>query len=214
MAEKQNKYGKYRSFRRLIDFLRPHKGSVAAGVTLLTIVALLKLIPPLGIKYIINNLLNDNGKLTDADRLIRLNIVCLGIIGLYVTIATLNRCRSMIMHILGERFILDLRLRMYSHLQKLSLTFFESRQTGEIMSRVTADSEVVEEFVTHAADTVVADALMIIGIIIILFYMSVPLAIVALIPVPILGLVTFKYSRKVRSNYRSTRERIADMSAK
>lgn len=205
---------KLRTFHRLVAFLRPHWRTVGTGISALVAITLLELVPPLGWRFIVDNLFLPETPMLQSERMRLLTLVAVGLGILHVMVAILNRSRALIMHVLGEKFILDLRRRLYSHLQKLSLTYFETRQTGEIMSRVTNDSEVVEEFVTHAADTVFADALKIVAIIFILFHLSAPLAVVTMIPVPILGLVTFKYSRRVRRVYRSTRERLADMNAK
>jgi ABC-type multidrug transport system fused ATPase/permease subunit len=234
MAQGENMGDKNRlgTFRKLLAFLKPHRVKVGLGISALVTVTLLELIPPAGMRYIVDSLLIPSShprlgstmtsivhslgadrNVTSA-RVTALLIIVFGLALLYLAIALLNKARAMIMHILGEKFILDLRRTMYSHLQKLSLTFFETRQTGEIMSRVTNDSEVVEEFVTHAADTVVADALNVIAIAFIMVRLCPSLALVTLIPVPILALITYKYSRKVRKIHRATRERLAEMNAK
>lgn len=205
---------KIQTFKRLLDFLRPHWRSVVTGIAALVAITLLELMPMQAWRYIVDNLLDPGSRRPTSERLWMLSLIALGLALLHVGIAGLNRTRALIMHVLGERFILDLRRSIYGHLQKLSLTYFETRQTGEIMSRVTNDSEVVEEFVTHASDTLVADTLRVVAIAAILFWMSRPLAIVAIIPVLPLGLITFKYSRKVRKNYRMTRERLGDMNAR
>jgi len=210
----QQKRDNFGTFRRLLIFLQPHWKSVALGLSALIATSLLELVPPLAIKYITDRIIQGSAEFTRPERLKLLFLSGLGLAALHLLIAVFNRVRSITMHILGERFILDLRRRLYSHLQKLSLTFYETRQTGEIMSRVTNDSEVVEQFVTHAADTLIADVLRVIVIAVILFNLNASLAIVGLIPVPILGIITYKYSKKVRSLYRSTRERLADINAK
>ena len=219
-----------RTFTRLLDFLRPHWRAVAGGVSALITITLLDLVPPqfygfivdyvLGrqpVKHGVNlvaRLLGYTHPVPPNERLRLLYAICLVLAFIFLASALLGRTRVLIMHVLGEKFILDLRRRVYGHLQKMSLTFYETRQTGEIMSRVTNDSEVVEEFVTHAADTVVADALKVVGITAILFYMSPKLAVVTVLPVPILGFITYRFSRKVRRIYRATRERVAAMNAK
>ncbi|MBI2844807.1 MAG: ABC transporter ATP-binding protein [Armatimonadetes bacterium] len=205
---------KIRTFSRLLKFLRPHWRSVSVGISALVCVTMLELIPPLAWRKIVDDLLVPDSITPASERLQALSLIAVGLLVLHIAIAGFSRTRAFVMHILGEKFILDLRRMIYSHLQKLSLTFFETRQTGEVMSRVTNDSEVVEEFVTHAADTLIADALKVAAIVVILFRLSAPLAMVTMIPVPILGLIVFKYSRKVRKNYRLSRERLGDMNAR
>lgn len=204
---------KLTTFGRLISFLRPHWKTVTLGLTALIAVTLIDLTPQLCIKYIVDVLIQNKQNLPEVVRLHKLAQICGLMLFLHILMAFLNRTRAFVMHVLGEKFILDLRRTMYSHLQKMSLTYYETRQTGEIMSRVTNDSEVVEEFVTHAADTL-ADLLKVVSIMIILFWLSPRLAVAALIPVPILGFITYKYSRKVRGFYRASRERLADMNSR
>ena len=95
----------------------------------------------------------------------------------------------------------------------LSLSYFDSRQTGEIMSRVTNDSEVVESFVNHAADTLISDVIKLFAMVTVMFIVSPTLAAIALVPVPILFVLAFRFSKRVRPLYRRIRERLADINA-
>lgn len=203
-----------KTFSRLVDFLRPHWRKVLIGVIALTTVTLLDLVPGRVYGLIIDELFINKRNIPVDERTRLLSLVVAGLITLHIITAILNRTRAYVMHALGERFILDLSRKIYGHVQSLSLTFYESQQTGEVMSRVTNDSQVVEEFVTHAADTVIADVLKVVLIIVILFYLNPMLALVTLIPVPILGLITYRYSRRVRKMYRACRERYAAINAK
>ncbi|MEN6520562.1 MAG: ABC transporter ATP-binding protein [Armatimonadota bacterium] len=203
-----------KTFSRLLDFLRPHWRKVLTGVVSLTVVALLDLIPARVYGFIVDKLLINKANTPLNDRLRLLGLIAIGLVLLKIISATFDRIRACVMHILGERFIMDLSRKIYEHVQTLSLTFFESQQTGEVMSRVTNDCQVVEEFVTHVADTVIADVLKVILIVIILFCLNPTLAFVTLIPVPLLGYVSFRYSRRVRKMYRACRERYAAINAK
>lgn len=226
------KSNRSRTVFKLLAFLKPHWRTVTLGMSALMMVTLLEFVPPLGPKFIIDRLLVKTDGLNPhstiaalvhlisphADqvqqRLIALFAVITGLLLLVATIMLLRKAQTLIMHVLGEKFILDLRRRMYAHLQKMSLTFYETRRTGEVMSRVTNDSEVVEEFVTHVADTLVQDPFRVIGIALILLHLCPSLALVTFIPIPLLAFITYKYGRRVRGVYRSTRERLADMNAK
>jgi subfamily B ATP-binding cassette protein MsbA len=205
---------KTKTFHRLLQFLRPHYRTVAVGLAALIGTTLLQLVPQQIHRNIVDVVFGNPRHLPQPVQMRDLAVRCMLLGLIHLGVAGLNRTRSVVMHVLGEKFILDLRRMMYSHLQKMSLTYYETRQTGEIMSRVTNDSEVVEEFVTHATDTLIGDSLTVVAITVILFWMNVPMALVAMIPVPVLGFITFRYSRKVRRFYRSTRERLADMNAK
>ncbi len=81
------------------------------------------------------------------------------------------------------------------------------------MSRVTNDTQMVEEFVNHAADTLVSDVFRLFAMCAVMFYLSSKLALVALIPVPILFFLAFRFARRIRGTYRAVRERLAEISA-
>ncbi|MDO8588846.1 MAG: ABC transporter ATP-binding protein [Armatimonadota bacterium] len=202
------------TFRRLLQFLKPHWRQVILGVAALVAVTLVSLLPPLFTRYIFDRIIAHAASMSRPALVSRLVSVSAWLAGVYAAIWVLTFTRSYVMHVLGERFILDLRKRVYAHLQMLSLSYFESRQTGELMSRVTNDSEVVEEFVTHAADMVIADALRLVVSVSILIYLSPQLTVVALVPAPLLGFAAFKFGRAMRKMYRTVRERLAEMNAK
>jgi len=211
MSEQRSKIG---TFRELCTFLKPHWRVVAIGVVAQITVAILALIPPqLRERYLIDKVLTDLHSPVPL-RLERLLLAVAGLVVVLVLSALIDRRRTVLMHTLGEKFILDLRRRIYYHLQKLSLTYFETRQTGEVMSRVTNDSDVVEEFVTHATDILISDVLKALGIVAILFYWNPLLALVAFVPMPVTTYITYKYSRNVRGIWRATRERLAEMNAR
>ena len=139
---------------------------------------------------------------------IRYLIVCaVGLLAAYTVGALLSYARVYIMHVLGEKIILQFRKDIYARLQTLSVSYFDNRQTGEIRSRVTSDTQVVEEFVNHAADTLICDPIRLVIMCVIMFHKSSTLALVALIQLPILFFVSYTFSRRIRSIYRAVRER-------
>jgi ATP-binding cassette, subfamily B, bacterial MsbA len=202
------------TFRRLVQFLKPHRAKVVTGITALVVMTLVSKVPPLFTKYIIDNILDHSLTMPRPVLITRLLTVGAWLLGVYISIAVLTFVRAYVMHVLGERVILDLRRLIYSHLQRLSMSYFESRQTGELMSRVTNDSEVVEEFVTHAADMTIADILGLLVSVGILLYYSPKLTLVAIALTPLVGIAAYNFSRKVRKMYRASRERLAEMNAK
>jgi len=116
-------------------------------------------------------------------------------------------------HALGEKFILDLRVRIYAYLQRLSLSFFERTSTGELMSRVTNDVNVLEGFVTHGSALTVVDLLRLFGGAIILILLDARLALLVLLPVPILAVSLRYFNTRIRPVYRNIRARLGDINA-
>jgi subfamily B ATP-binding cassette protein MsbA len=117
-------------------------------------------------------------------------------------------------HTLGERFILDLRVRLYAYLQRLSLSFFERTSTGELMSRVTNDVNALEQFVTHGSARTAESLLRLVGATIVLLVLNRRLAMWALLPVPFLVVGLRYFNTKIRPIYRSVRDRLGDINAR
>ncbi len=116
-------------------------------------------------------------------------------------------------HSLGERFILDMRVRLYAYLQRLSLSFFERTSTGELMSRVTNDVNALEQFVTHGTALTAVDLLRLVGAIAVLFVLNWQLALLVIIPVPLLVVGLRAFNTRVRPIYRRVRDRLGDINA-
>lgn len=213
--EKHKPKNKRQAFLRLLEYIAPYKKAVAIGVISNLWVGLVVLVPPLIYgksitDRVVLNLFNES-----ADARWRLLLVStLAQILLYGSSSFMVWVRMKTMHILGERILVDIRKQVYSRLQALSISYFDSGQTGEIMSRVTNDSEVVEEFVTHAADTLISDTIRLAAMCVVMFYVCKTLAIISLLPVPIIFVLALTFSRKVRPIYRKVRERLAEINAK
>ncbi len=165
-----------------------------------------ELVPPLFQRQIVD-------EVVAASDLSRLGLLIGLLIAVYAFQQVINAADMFIRHALGERFILDLRIRIYEYLQKLSLSFFERTSTGELMSRVTNDVNVLESFVTHGSALTAVDLLRLLGGAIILFILDTRLALMVLLPVPILALSLRYFNTRIRPVYRSVRARLGDINA-
>lgn len=215
LEEKNKPKNKRQAFLRLVEYLKPYKRSVAIGVLSNLWVGLIALIPPLVYgKSITDRVVLNYTHETDAARLHLLLVSTLVQMAVYGSSSFMIWVRTQTMHVLGEKILLDLRKHIYERMQGLSVSFFDNRQTGEIMSRVTNDSEVVEEFITHAADTLISDAIRLVAMCAVMFWVCKTLALIAVVPIPILFLLAFRFSKKVRPVYRLVRQRLAEINAK
>ena len=213
--EKNKPKNKRQAFLRLVEYLKPYKTAGCLGVLSNLWVGLVVLVPPLIYgKSITDRVIMNRFHESDAERWHLLVMSTLLQVVLYGSSSFMVWVRMKTMHILGERILVDIRKQTYARLQMLSISYFDNHQTGEIMSRVTNDSEVVEEFVTHAADTLVSDTIRLVAMCLVMFYVCRTLALISLLPVPVVFLLAFTFSRKVRPIYRKVRERLAEINAK
>ena len=194
------------TLKRLFSYLTPYWKTLLVSSVLLLARAGAELVPPLFQRAIIDNVIGESD-LSQLGMLIGL------LIGVYAFQQLINAADMFIRHALGERFILDLRIRVYDYLQKLSLSFFERTSTGELMSRVTNDINALESFVTHGSALTIVDLLRLAGGAIILFVLDARLALLVLLPVPILAVALRYFNTRIRPIYRRVRARLGDINA-
>jgi len=197
-----------KSLRRLVPMLWPYRRQLVIGTTWMVLVAVTGLLPPMLIRYAIDRVIT-------VRNLEALPGVAVGAVLLFGSNAFVTARRTYVMHVVGQRLVLDLRVRLYQHLQKLSLTYFDSRQTGDTMSRLSNDVGAVENFVVHATDTVVVQLLTLVGVSIMMFhYLSWKLSLVVLVPVPFILVGVYRFGQRIRPTYRQIRDRLGDINAR
>jgi subfamily B ATP-binding cassette protein MsbA len=195
------------TLKRLSGFLWPYWKTLLLSVVLLLAGVGVGLVPPLLQKEIIDHIVV-------AQDLTRLGVLIGGLVVVHALQSAIGSGNMYVRHALGERFILDLRVRLYAYLQQLSLAFFERTSTGELMSRVTNDVNALEHFVTHGLALIVADLLRLVAAAAVLFWMDGRLAVFVLIPMPVLAVSLRYYNTRIRPVYRRVRDRLGDINAR
>jgi ABC-type multidrug transport system fused ATPase/permease subunit len=194
------------TLKRLFLFLTPYWKTLLVSAVLLLGRAGVELVPPLFQKAIIDEVIGESD-------LSRLGLLVGSLVGVYGLQQLINSADMFIRHALGEKFILDLRVHIYAYLQRLSLSFFERTSTGELMSRVTNDVNALEHFVTHGSALTAVDLLRLCGGAVILFLLDARLALLVLLPVPILAMSMRYFNTRIRPIYRHVRARLGDINA-
>ncbi len=113
----------------------------------------------------------------------------------------------------GERILADLRNRLFDHLQKLSLGFYERNRAGVIISRLTNDVEAIDQLVTDGVTSLVQNTLMLAGTAIILFVLDWRLALATCAVIPLMGVATAMFRSRSARAYASVRERLGLVTA-
>lgn len=135
-------------------------------------------------------------------------------VGIGVVGALISSLRTRVMQRAGARVVRELRSRLYAHLQRLSLRFYESRRTGDVMSRVTGDVSAAESLVTHVGDHFLMEVVSLVVTVVIIFMLNARLAWVAMAPVPVLICLMVWFSRRARPLYREIRDRMGNLSSR
>ncbi len=116
-----------------------------------------------------------------------------------------NFIRISTMARVGQSIILDIRTRLFNHLQELSMTFYNHYSVGRVISRVINDVNVLQDFITWALLAIARDIFTLVGILVSMLSMDMRLSLLTFTVLPVMGFVTFKFRSLARQYYRKTR---------
>jgi ATP-binding cassette, subfamily B, bacterial len=195
--------------RRVVPLFRPYKAQVAVVVGLIVLTSTIGITNPLLIQAVFNKALFVPGGphvrlLVTLVAIMAVVPIVNGAIGILQTYETTR---------VGQLVMRDLRDRLYSHLQTLSLAFFTSTKTGEIQSRLANDVGGVQSVVTSTASSILANVVTFVSTVVAMVIISWQLTVVALITVPAFFWLTKTVGERRRRVARSTQESLAAMSA-
>ena len=212
MAERGSKVDdwSWRQTRRRLATLwqltRPYKTRTILSVVSLLAATVTALAPPFLSKYAVD----DGIRQHDLQKL-------WWIVGAFLLAGLANWGMSYLQTYLtgwvGERILADLRNKLFSHLQRLSLGYFERNRAGVIISRLTNDVEALDQLVTDGVTTLVQSTLTLLGTAILLFVLDWRLALATLAVIPFMGLATVIFRVRSTRAYRSVRERLGLVTA-
>ncbi len=131
----------------------------------------------------------------------------------YVIKMLLRFCQSYLSHVASWNVVAQLRTMVYSHLQKLSLSYYSDKQTGQLMSRVMNDTALLEQMVAHSIPDVASNIFVLIGVVVLLMLINWQLALLVMIPIPLIFILTYWFSTRVRPYFRKAQQDIADLNA-
>ncbi len=188
--------------RRLLGYLKPYYLTALATSLLLLVSTVVSMAPPFINRYMFDLALVPVDKTATAKTRITWLLVLVGILLLARLIAYgTGVWRMQLTAWLGGRVTLDVRRQLYNALQRLSLAYFDRRQIGAVMSRVTQDTGALQGFLVGSAQYFLIFLLQLIIICVLLFLTSWPLALIALSPAPIVAGITLLSTRRLRYVY-------------
>jgi ATP-binding cassette subfamily B protein len=191
-----------RKVRWMIGLLRPYRGKVALMFAALLVATGAALAPP----YLAGKAV-DSGIVAGDVSALDLIVVA------FVVVATLYAAATYLQTYLvgwvGTRALQDLRERVFSHLQTMSIGFFTRRSPGILISRMTNDIEALNQLVTDGVVTMFSSVLTLVGVVVILLLLDVKLALVTFITFPLIAAASIVFRIVSHGAYRATRERIA-----
>lgn len=195
-----------RLMRRLLRYLRPYRPAVVVSVVLLLLAAAADLVGPYFVKVAIDRYIR-NGDLAGVTRISLYYLLAI------VAGAAVRYGQNYITQTVGQRVMFDLRMELFTHLQRLSVAFYTRNPVGRLMTRITNDIDALYEMVTSGVVTVFGDFFMLAGIIVAMLVLNWRLALVTFVVLPALVGMTMWFQVRSRESYRAIRIRIARINA-
>ncbi len=195
-----------KSLLRVLTYLRPYRTLAATTLAFALLTTGLELVPPQLVRIVIDDVIGGG----------REDLLVWVILGLVAALAARNIGASLRIRLnnkVEQQVVHDLRRQVFAALQRLSLSYFENRSTGEIMSRVSGDTEHVERIFIDGVEGLLTASLTLIGITVILFWVNWELALLALLPIPILVASATLFTRRVHHYYHLIRKGAAELNA-
>ncbi|MBA3593973.1 MAG: ATP-binding cassette domain-containing protein [Polaromonas sp.] len=202
--------GAPRSLSGLLPFLRPYRGRILAAVFFLVMAAVATLVFPLALRGLIDGGLSAS---EPGQQLMALRTHFFELFGVAAALGLFSAGRFYMVSWLGERVTADLRNAVYGHVVRQSPEFFETTQTGEVLSRLTGDTTLVQTVVGSSLSMGLRNAVMGVGALGMLIYTNPRLMVQVLGVLVLIVLPSVWFGRRVRKLSRASQDRVADSSA-
>ena len=188
--------------KRILRYLKPYRRHVVLGIFLSVLVSGLEAVRPWFTKHAVDVDIANN----DAEGLLRTALLFFAVL---VVRGLIQYFSAYLTQWVGQHTIFDLRMQLFTHMQKLGIRFFDRNPIGRLITRVTNDIEVLNDMFSSGIVMVFSDVFTIIGILWFMFTMNWQLALVSLSVLPLLFYGTFLFRKKAREAYREVRIQIA-----
>ena len=201
----------------LLKLLKPYSGLLLIAFVAAIGEGIADLASPWPLKLVFDDILKPRNNanwlnrlvlsIAGSDTLMMLKIAAVSALAIAVFGAISSYVEKSCTTTVGQWVMHDLRRTLYAHIQRLSLSFHDESQTGDLISRVTSDIDSVQSFVTSGLLSVLIDCLTLAGMVGIMFYMNWRFTLIALSIAPLLFLVVFRYTRLIRKSSREVRKK-------
>ncbi|MEZ7892433.1 MAG: ABC transporter ATP-binding protein [Candidatus Wallbacteria bacterium] len=195
-----------RLLKRLWSFITPYMKFFYISMFFLAMVTILDLLPPYITKVAIDDFIAKNR----ASEIYKILIIYQAVLIMHFTFQFLH---TYTINIMAQKAMYDLRIEVFSHIQKMSFSFFDKNPVGRLITRAIGDIETLNDMLSAGIITVVADLFALIGISAMLLFLNFKLGLMVIIIIPVLAVITGIYRKYARDSYRITRVNQAALNA-
>jgi subfamily B ATP-binding cassette protein MsbA len=214
-----------RSVRRLSirALLQPHWFALTVGFVAVVGEGAANLLEPWPLKLVLDDVLRSKGsrpaflhsieRFVGSDKLGILKFACIAVIAIAILDAVCTYAEKFLTTSVGQWIAYDLRLTIYTHIQRLSLSFHDHKRTGDLITRVTDDIDAIQSFITSGLLGVLINSITLLGMVAVMFYLNWRFTLVALSVAPALFAVVYIYTRRIKKASRAVRRKEGDIAS-
>ncbi|MCB0401511.1 MAG: ABC transporter ATP-binding protein [Flavobacteriales bacterium] len=202
MASISGKAFDYSLFKRVMKYVRPYRAIFYTTAFLSITLAFLGLIKPVLIQFTIDDYI----KALDEEGLWTMTAIMIGILFLE---SIFQYFFTLLGNLLGQNVIMDLRNQTYKHVIRFKLKHFDNTPIGQLVTRTVSDIETIAEMFADGILVIIGDFLKIIAVLVCMFYINWDLALITLIPIPILFFATSVFKKVIKKAFQEVREQVS-----
>ena len=193
-----------KNLKKLVSYYKPYIGTFLLDMFFAIVASAISLVIPLVVRYITSDVvyLESGAK----ERIIHLGLI---LVGLVIVQFFANYYITNVGHVMGAKMEYNMRAEIFSHLQKLSFSFYDDQKTGQLMSRITNDLFEITELLHHGPEKI-----KIIGAFVILMGISKYLTAAAFIMLPFMFIFVFLINKKMRHAFKENRRKVAEINSR
>jgi ATP-binding cassette subfamily B protein len=196
------------SLRKLLPYLRPYRRYMLVVILSSAGITAMNLVNPWLVRELIQ-VIRVEQPVTAMNRIVMLAVI---LVVIFIARAVCRFLYGYLAHIMAYNFVNDLRVALYDHLQRLSARFFSEHQTGELLKRVITDTRDIEPLFAHYIPDMTVNVLLLIGVGVILFSLNSTLALLTLLPVPLLLFSNLFLGNRMRTALKDASNRLGKLS--
>lgn len=196
------------AFRRLLPYLRQYRWHMLVVILASCGITIANLVNPWLVRELVQIIRTESAESAPGHIL----SIAAVLVAVFAARAVFRFLYSYIAHVMAYGFIGDMRVIVYNHLQQLSSRFFANRQTGEILKRVISDTNDLEPLIAHYIPDMIVNVLLLLGVGVILFSINPLLAVLTLLPMPLLLLSNLFFGKRMRTALKDSSRRLGRLS--
>jgi ATP-binding cassette subfamily B protein len=205
------------------ELLKPHLAALCLGLLAVAGEGAANLLEPWPLKIVLDDVLRSREShatvmgwihgIVGTDKLAMLKFACLAVLVIAALDAVSTYAEKYLTTSVGQWVTYDLRRTIYSHIQKLSLAFHDQKRTGDLISRVTSDIDAIQSFIAQGLLGILINLITLIGMVAVMFYLSWQFTLIALSVAPILFIIVYTYTRRIKKASRAVRKKEGEITS-